>query len=144
MAESVGEVPKFCVPGLLKVIVWACGGETYVNCVAAPVALVPPAVLTVTSTTPEPGGSVAVICVSLFTVATAVVVPNFTTVPAGYPAAVNPVPLMMTVPPPAAAPLAGDTPLTAGCGAIPRSSTAKNQSALEVKLTWSTSTSPRS
>ncbi len=55
------------------------GRPTKVNWSAGEVALVPPAVVTVTSTVPAPAGEVAVIEVALFTVKlVAAVAPNFT------------------------------------------------------------------
>jgi hypothetical protein len=81
-----------------------------VNWSAADVALVPPGVVTVTSTVPAPAGEVAVICVALFTVnVVAPVAPNFTAV-----APVKFVPVMVTLVPPAAGPLAGLTLVTVG------------------------------
>ena len=78
---------------------------------AAPVALVPPGVVTVMSTVPAaPAGAVAVICVALLGVkAVALTEPNFTA-----DAPVNPVPVMTTDVPPAVLPLAGLTPVTVG------------------------------
>jgi hypothetical protein len=79
---------------------------------AAPVALVPSGVVTVTSTVPLPGGDVAVICVSLLTVnAVAAVEPNPTRV-----APVKPVPVIVTVVEPLAGPEDGATLVTAGRG----------------------------
>ena len=46
VAVSVGEVAKFCVPGLLKVIVWAALGVTLFDCAEA--RLVPAALVAVT------------------------------------------------------------------------------------------------
>src|SRR5579863_2592122 len=76
-------------------------------------ALVPPAVATVTFTAPpRPGGEVAVIEPSGFTVnAVAAVLPNITLV-----APVNAVPVMVTVVPPVVGPEAGLTPVTVGAG----------------------------
>ena len=63
-----------------------------------------------TSTVPDPGGEVAVICVSLtMDTDTAPVAPNFTAV-----APVKPEPVMVTVVPPPAGPLVGATRVTAG------------------------------
>jgi NADPH:quinone reductase-like Zn-dependent oxidoreductase len=62
------------------------------------------------STVPVPAGEVAVIWVSLATVtAVAAVVPKFTAV-----APVNPLPVTVTLSPPAAAPLVGLSPVTVG------------------------------
>ena len=70
----------------------------------------PPAVVTVTCTVPEPTGEVAVIWVAEFIVKLeALAVPNFTAV-----ASVNPVPLIVTVVPPAVGPLVGDIDVTVG------------------------------
>jgi hypothetical protein len=81
-----------------------------VNWSAADVALVPPGVVTVTSTVPAPAGEVAVICVALLTVnVVAAVAPNFTAV-----VPVKFVPVMVTTVPPAAGPLAGLTSVTVG------------------------------
>jgi hypothetical protein len=92
-----------------------------VNWSAADVALVPPGVVTVTSTVPAPAGEVAVICVALLNVnVVAAVAPNFTAV-----APVKFVPVMVTTVPPAAGPLAGLTLLTVG--ALP---------ALALKVRW--------
>jgi hypothetical protein len=61
---------------------------------------------------PLPAGEVAVICVSLTTVIpVAAFAPKFTAV-----APVKPVPAMVTLSPPAAAPLVGLIPVTAGPG----------------------------
>jgi len=78
------------------------------------VALVPPAVVTVTSTLPAAGtfGEVTVICVAEFTVTlVAETVPNLTAV-----APVRFVPVMVTVVPPVATPELGDTLVTLGGG----------------------------
>ena len=70
----------------------------------------PPGVVTVTSTTPVPAGLSAVIVVSLATVTSvAAVVPKSTPV-----APVKPVPVIVTEVPPAAGPLVGLRPVTAG------------------------------
>jgi hypothetical protein len=74
------------------------------------VALIPPGVVTVTSTVPAPAGEVAVICVALFIVnVVAAVAPNFTAV-----APVKFVPVMVTLVPPAVGPLVGFTDVTVG------------------------------
>ena len=82
---------------------------------AAPVALVPPGVVTVISTMPpEPEGDVAVIEVALTTVTlVALLAPNFTPV-----APVKFVPVMVTAVPPALDPPFGDTAVTAGTGGL--------------------------
>ena len=79
----------------------------------APVmALVPPGVVTVTSTVPVPAGAVALMEVALVTVKLAAAVdPNLTAV-----APVKSVPVRVTVVPPEAGPLAGDRVVTVGAG----------------------------
>ncbi|CAM3245069.1 hypothetical protein JANLI_04620 [Janthinobacterium lividum] len=73
-------------------------------------ALVPPVVVTRTSTVPVPLGAVAVICVALLTVKPlAAVAPNVTAV-----VLLKPVPVMMTLVPPVAGPAVGEMLLTAG------------------------------
>ena len=62
----------------------------------------PPGVVTVTDTEPVPAGAVAVICVLLMAVNAAATDPNITLV-----AFVSPVPVMVTVFPPAVGPWAG-------------------------------------
>ena len=74
---------------------------------------VPAGVVTVSVTVPLPGGLVTVICVPESAVITPAVAPNRTPV-----APASPVPVMVTVVPPAVLPPAGDTPLTAGRGAV--------------------------
>jgi len=64
--------------------------------------LVPAGVVTVTDAEPVPAGAVAVICVLLATVNAAGADPNLTPV-----APVNPVPVMVTVFPPALGPWTG-------------------------------------
>ena len=82
------------------------------NWSAALVELVWPLPVTVTSTVPEPAGLVAVIDVALFTVTpVAAVEPNATVSPDA-----KPVPVMVTVVPPATGPLVGLTALTATGG----------------------------
>ncbi len=78
---------------------------------AALVALVPPAVVTVTSTVPAvPAGAVAVRLVALLTITpAALVVPNLTAV-----ALVKLVPVIVTLVPPAVGPAPGLTPVTVG------------------------------
>jgi hypothetical protein len=85
------------------------GGATKVNWSAEPVALVPPAVVTVTSTVPVPAGDVAVIELALLTEKLAAVPPKFTAV-----APVKFVPVMVTLVPPVAGPLVGETEVTVG------------------------------
>jgi len=81
-----------------------------VNWSAAEVAEVPPAVVTVTSTVPVPAGEVAVIDVALLTtIPVAALAPNVTAE-----APVSPVPVMVTLVPPARTPAFGLTPVTVG------------------------------
>ena len=77
------------------------------------VALVPPGVVTVTSTVPVlPAGAVAVICEPLTTVTlVAAVDPKSTAV-----VPVNPVPVIVTLVPPPVGPAAGATCATVGAG----------------------------
>jgi hypothetical protein len=85
----------------------------YVNWSAADVALVPPGVVTVISTVPVPAGDLMVSEVAELTVRTVPALePNLTAV-----APVNPVPVTVTVVPPAAGPAAGEIPVTVGTGA---------------------------
>ena len=82
------------------------------NWSAALVALVPPGVVTVTSTVPVPAGEVALMLVALLTVKLeAAEVPNLTAV-----APVNPVPVIATEVLPVLGPEAGLRPVTAGAG----------------------------
>ena len=84
----------------------------YVNWSAAEVALVPPGVVTVTSTVPVPAGDFMVREVDEVTdKPVPAVVPNFTAV-----APVNPVPVTVTVVPPATGPAAGEMLVTVGTG----------------------------
>jgi len=77
------------------------------------VALVPPGVVTVTSTTPEPAGEFAVIEAALTTVRlVAAVVPNLTAV-----VPVKFVPVIATSVPPASGPDVGLRPVTVGAAA---------------------------
>jgi hypothetical protein len=77
---------------------------------AALVALVPAAVVSVTSTRPEPAGAVAVIELALTTVKfVAAVVPNFTAV-----ALLKPEPVIVTAVPPPVGPKAGEIAVTVG------------------------------
>ena len=70
----------------------------------------PPAVMTVISTVPIPAGAVAVICVALLTVKLlALLAPKRTA-----PAPIRLVPVMTTLAPPAAKPVAGEIALTVG------------------------------
>jgi hypothetical protein len=75
------------------------------------VADVPPAVVTVTSTTPEPAGLVAAIAVAEVTENVAEAAPNLTDV-----APVKFVPAMATAVPPAVGPLVGFKLVTVGRG----------------------------
>src|SRR5208283_1539080 len=88
------------------------GTGSYVNWSDAEVALVPPGVVTVTSTVPVPAGETAVILVPDTTVTLlAPVKPKSTVAPV-----TNPVPVTVTVVPPATGPAAGEMPVTAGTG----------------------------
>ena len=78
---------------------------------AAPVALVPPGVVTVTFTVPVPAGAVAVMVVESLTVKLAAPVPNFTPV-----APIKPVPVIVTRAVPVLTPEVGLTALTVGTG----------------------------
>ena len=73
------------------------------------IALVPPGVVTLISTVPEPAGDVAVRRVAALYVTLAALVPNVT-----VDALVNPEPVMVTAVPPAADPLAGEMLVTVG------------------------------
>jgi hypothetical protein len=88
---------------------------TYVNRSAELVALVPPAVVTVTSTVPAllPGGETAVMLVAEFTVTLVAAVPPKATVVAP---AMKLVPVIPTEVPPNAEPLVTVRPLTVGTG----------------------------
>ena len=102
-------VPPDCGPsvGLMLVTV---GAAVYVNWSAEEVADVPPGVVTVTSTTPVPGGSSAVIVVSETTVKlVAGVMPKSTAV-----APVKAVPVIVTVVPPVTGPSVGLMLVTVG------------------------------
>ncbi|KRB26616.1 hypothetical protein ASD94_14060 [Acidovorax sp. Root70] len=80
------------------------------NWSAALVALVPPTVVTRTSTVPVPAGAVAVTCVAELTVKpVAAVAPKVTAV-----AALRFVPVIVTVVPPIAGPAVGDIDVTVG------------------------------
>ena len=82
------------------------------NLSAAVVTLVPPGVVTVTSTVPVPAGAVAEMVVALVTVnADAATLPNFTA-----DAPVRFVPVIDTAVPPPAGPEAGLTAVTVGAG----------------------------
>ena len=86
------------------------GAATKVYWSAALVALVPPAVVTRTSTVPEPAGAVAVIWVALLTVKpVAAVAPKVTAV-----VPEKPVPVRTTDVPPLAGPVVGLRLVTAG------------------------------
>ena len=77
------------------------------------VALVPPAVVTVTCTVPVPAGDVAVIWVSEFTVKTAVLRPNLTLL-----VPVKLVPVIVTEVPPYIEPEVREILVTVGAGGI--------------------------
>jgi hypothetical protein len=112
----VTDVPPTADPlfGLTDVTV---GGGVKMNWSSGLVALVPPAVVTVMSTVPDPAGLVADICVELSTVKIAALPPKLTSV-----APVRSVPVMVTAVPPAAGPLLGVTPVTVGATTSVKSS----------------------
>jgi hypothetical protein len=74
---------------------------------------VPPGVVTVTSTVPLPTGLTAVICLSVFTEKLAAVAPNST-----WLTLLKPVPLIVTIVPPAAGPDVGEMLAIVGIGGI--------------------------
>ena len=105
-------VPPNLVPLVGEMLVTVGATPVYVNRSLAEVALVPPVVVTVTSTVPPVAlaGEIAVIEVALLTVnEVAEVPPNLTAV-----APVNPVPVMVTEVPPTAGPLVGEMLVTVG------------------------------
>jgi hypothetical protein len=105
-------VPPNLVPLVGEMLVTVGATPVYVNRSLTEVALVPPGVVTVTSTVPPVAlaGEIAVIEVALLTVnEVADVPPNLTAV-----APVNPVPVIVTEVPPAAGPLVGEMPVTVG------------------------------
>jgi hypothetical protein len=122
-------VPKFTalapvkfVPVTVTVVVPALGPDVgltpvtlgagmYVYWSAAPVALVPPGVVTVTSTTPLPAGAVAVMLVAPLSVKVAAVVPNLTAL-----APLKFVPVIVTDVP--VGPDVGLTAVTVGTGGV--------------------------
>jgi hypothetical protein len=87
------------------------GAPAYVNWSAPLVGLVPPGVVTVTSTTPLPAGLVAAMCVGSVTLKEAAVPPNVTAV-----APVKLVPVIVTGVPPEVDPVPGDTEDMVGGG----------------------------
>src|SRR5436190_10436427 len=110
----VTPVPPTAGPDAGATLETAGGGPRYVNAFAR-VALWLSAFVTVTLTEPDAcAGAVAVIVVPLTTVTPVAAVPPTVTV---APAA-KPVPEIVRSVPPAAAPEAGDTPLTVGAGAM--------------------------
>lgn len=105
----VTDVPPAAGPALGATEVTA-GAAAYVNRSAADVAVVPPGVVTVTSTVPVPAGEVAVMEVAELTVKpVAFVDPNLTAL-----AAVRLVPVIVTDVPPAGRPPAGEIDVTVG------------------------------
>ena len=108
----VTEVPPAAGPlvGLMLVTVGAT--PVYVNLSPATIALVPPAVVTLTSTVPPAAlaGEMAVICVLEIKVTLVPAVPPKLTVAA----LVNPVPVIVTRVPPATGPLVGLMLVTVG------------------------------
>jgi hypothetical protein len=109
----VTEVPPATGPLAGPTLVTAGRGNgTYVNVSAGLVALVPPGVVTVTSTVPVPAGEMAVIDVAEFTVKLpALIEPNLTAV-----APVRLAPPIVTEVPPISRPVLGLTLVTAGKG----------------------------
>ena len=107
-ARSVTDTDVSAVPlsGVMLITVGAALYVYWTFCV-----LVPPGVVTVTMTVPEPGGEVTMILASSVTVRGLVLdtEPNQTAV-----APVNPVPVILTVVPPPAGPPVGDTLVTVG------------------------------
>ena len=97
----------------LRPVTVGVGGAVKVNWSATLVALVPPATLTVTSTVPaDSAGEVAVIeVVELTTTPVPATVPNFTPV-----TPLKPVPVMVTLVPPAVNPEVTVRPVTVGVG----------------------------
>jgi hypothetical protein len=87
------------------------GAVLYVNRSAALVALVPLAVVTVTSTVPDPDGEFAVICVALMTVTLVAALPPKLTV---LPPTAKFAPVTVTCVPPPVGPDDGLTPVTVG------------------------------
>src|SRR5438270_516950 len=104
-----GLAATICVPVSLRIVAGLFGPK-----LTLAVAEVPPAVCTVTSTVPLPGGAIAVICVVEALVIVAAAVPNRTV---GVPAKL--LPLMVTAVPPATGPAAGPTAVTTGAAPAP-------------------------
>ncbi len=91
------------------------GGASYVNWSATTSALVPPALVTVTSTWPVPAGEVTVRDVAeLRTTLVPAVGPKSTTLALGKPVPEKPVPVMVTEVAPARGPAAGVMAVTVG------------------------------
>ena len=101
------------MPDTAMLLIAGAPSATYVKWSAELVELVPPGVVTVTSTVPAaPAGDTAVSDVLLATITpVAEVVPNMTEV-----APVRAVPVTVTTVPPAVVPLVGETPETVGAG----------------------------
>ena len=97
--------------GLRPVTTGAGVASAYAYCPAAVTALVPPAVVTVTSTVPLPAGAMTVMWLLVLSVTVASVVPNRTLV-----APLRLVPLITTSLPPAVGPESGLRPVTTGAG----------------------------
>lgn len=125
VAEAPGAKPEptivTLVPpavGPLVGVSWVTVGGPYLKPSATDVGLVPPGLVTVTSTVPlVPGGDTAVIDLAEFTVKPAAgTEPNITPV-----AVVKPLPVIVTVVPPAGGPAFGATFVTAGTGSFPTS-----------------------
>jgi hypothetical protein len=102
-------VPPIAGPLVGEILV-TVGTGTYVNVSSVTIALVPLGVVTRTSTEPVPAGAVAVRLVAeLYVTLAAAIVPNEI-----VDALVNPVPVIVTVVPPAAGPFAGEMLVTVG------------------------------
>ena len=110
----VTAVPPAAGPlaGVTPLTVGAGAGAAYVNWSAELVALVPPGPVTLTSTVPDPAGDVTVIDVAETTLTPVPALPPNATVSPDA----KPVPVIVTAVPPAAGPVAGESPLTAGAG----------------------------
>jgi hypothetical protein len=106
--EIVTAVPPVIGPLAGEMLV-TVGTGTYVNVSSATIALVPAGVVTLISTVPVPSGEVAVKRVAELYLTLAALVPNLT-----VDALVNPVPVIVTVVPPATGPFAGEMLVTVG------------------------------
>ena len=130
----VTAVPPLAGP-LVGAMPLTVGAATYVNWSAGVIALVPPGVMTLTSTVPAvPAGEVAVILVAEFTVkAVAAVFPKLTAV-----TSINPVPLIVTAVPAAKGPCAGEMLVIIGAAIYVNSSAGEGAlvTAEVVTVTW--------